>query len=52
MWRYYLVVCILAFEVQEQCVFHMQLGHRRDAVPLTRDYLYRAEPVTHRAAAE
>jgi cyclopropane-fatty-acyl-phospholipid synthase len=52
MWRYYLTVCILAFEIQEQAVFHMQLGHKRDAVPLTRDYLYRADALTHREAAE
>lgn len=42
MWRYYLTVCIMAFEEQEQCVYHLQLAHKRDAVPLTRDYLYSA----------
>ncbi len=40
MWRYYLTVCIMAFEEQEQCVYHLQLAHKRDTVPLTRDYLY------------
>ncbi|NRB03291.1 MAG: class I SAM-dependent methyltransferase [Rhodobacteraceae bacterium] len=40
MFRYYLTVCILAFEHQAQAVYHVQLAHRRDAVPLTRDYLY------------
>ena len=40
MWRYYLTVCILAFEEQAQAVFQFQLGHKRDAVPITRDYLY------------
>ncbi|MEO0765899.1 MAG: cyclopropane-fatty-acyl-phospholipid synthase family protein [Pseudomonadota bacterium] len=40
MFRYYLTVCILAFEHQMQAVYHLQLAHRRDAVPLTRDYLY------------
>lgn len=40
MWRYYLTACYLAFEEQRQAVFQFQLGHRRDAVPLTRDYLY------------
>ncbi len=40
MFHYYLTVCILAFEHQMQAVYHLQLAHRRDAVPLTRDYLY------------
>jgi cyclopropane-fatty-acyl-phospholipid synthase len=40
MFRYYLTVCILAFEHQMQGVYHLQLAHKRDAVPLTRDYLY------------
>ena len=51
MWRYYLTVCILAFEEQHQAVFHFQMAHRRDAVPLTRDYLYR-DPDSARRAAE
>lgn len=42
MWRYYLTSCIMAFEEQSQCVYHLQLAHKRDAVPLTRDYLYPA----------
>ncbi|WP_299298521.1 cyclopropane-fatty-acyl-phospholipid synthase family protein [uncultured Tateyamaria sp.] len=40
MFHYYLTVCILAFEHQMQGVYHFQLAHKRDAVPLTRDYLY------------
>lgn len=44
MFRYYLTVCILAFEHQMQGVYHLQLAHKRDAVPLTRDYLYDAAP--------
>ena len=40
MFRYYLTVCIMAFEHQMQGVYHLQLAHKRDAVPLTRDYLY------------
>ncbi|MHA6264978.1 class I SAM-dependent methyltransferase [Arenibacterium sp. CAU 1754] len=44
MWRYYLIVCILAFEEQKQAVFQFQLAHQRDAVPLTRDYLYARRP--------
>lgn len=41
MWRFYLLACIMVFEERDQMVFQFQLGHRRDAVPLTRDYLYR-----------
>ena len=40
MWRFYLTACVLVFEERDQTVFQLQLGHRRDAVPLTRDYLY------------
>ena len=40
MFRYYLTVCIVGFEDQAQCVYQIQLAKRRDAVPLTRDYLY------------
>lgn len=50
MWRYYLVACYLSFEEQEQCVYHLQLAHQRDAVPLTRDYLYPAEDLRRHAA--
>ncbi|WP_299724797.1 cyclopropane-fatty-acyl-phospholipid synthase family protein [uncultured Tateyamaria sp.] len=45
MFRYYLTICILAFEHQMQGVYHLQLAHKRDAVPLTRDYLYPPETV-------
>ncbi|MEP5730462.1 MAG: cyclopropane-fatty-acyl-phospholipid synthase family protein [Sulfitobacter sp.] len=41
MYEYYLTVCILAFEHQMQAVYHFQLAHKRDSVPLTRDYLLR-----------
>lgn len=40
MWRYYLIACYMTFEEEHQAVFQLQLGHRRQAVPLTRDYLY------------
>ena len=50
MWRYYLTACIMAFEQQEQCVYHLQLAHRRDAVPLTRDYLYTPTSAQRHAA--
>ncbi|MEL6883873.1 MAG: cyclopropane-fatty-acyl-phospholipid synthase family protein [Pseudomonadota bacterium] len=44
MFQYYLTVCILAFEHQMQAVYHFQLAHKRDAVPLTRDYLHARQP--------
>lgn len=40
MFRYYLTACVIAFEDQQQAVYHLQLAKTRDAVPLTRDYLY------------
>lgn len=53
MWRYYLTVCYLAFEEQKQAVFQFQLAHKRDAVPITRDYLYSGTAVSaDRRAAE
>ena len=52
MFQYYLTVCILAFEHQMQAVYHFQLAHRRDAVPLTRDYLYAAQADRARTPAE
>ena len=50
MWRYYLTACIMAFEEQEQVVYHLQLAHRRDAVPLTRDYLHAGRTQARHAA--
>ncbi|MEO0666705.1 MAG: cyclopropane-fatty-acyl-phospholipid synthase family protein [Pseudomonadota bacterium] len=58
MFQYYFTVCILAFEHQMQAVYHFQLAHKRDAVPLTRDYLYdrrqanSGTPTRQRAPAE
>jgi cyclopropane-fatty-acyl-phospholipid synthase len=40
MWRYYLAASEMTFRHHRQCVFQIQLAHRQDAVPLTRDYLY------------
>ena len=39
MWEYYLTACELAFRRLDHMVFQMQLAKRRDAVPLTRDYI-------------
>ncbi|WP_284164760.1 cyclopropane-fatty-acyl-phospholipid synthase family protein [Frigidibacter sp. SD6-1] len=53
MWRYYLTASELAFRAGRQAVFQVQLARKRDAVPLTRDYLYPGRPhVSRRAAAE
>ncbi|MGR3662889.1 MAG: class I SAM-dependent methyltransferase [Paracoccaceae bacterium] len=40
MWRYYLVAAEMSFRLGIQDVFQVQLVHRQEAVPLTRDYLY------------
>lgn len=42
MFRYYFAICIAAFEQQMQGVYQIQLAHKRDTVPLTRDYLHRS----------
>lgn len=39
MFRYYLTICIMAFEEQMQGVYQFQLARRNDSVPLTRDYI-------------
>ena len=39
MWEFYLAVCEAAFRHTGLVVFQIQLGHRVDTVPLTRDYL-------------
>jgi cyclopropane-fatty-acyl-phospholipid synthase len=50
MWRFYLVACEMTFRLNRQCVFQLQLARRQDAVPLTRDYLYRADQALPQAA--
>ena len=39
MWEFYLAACEMLFRNGPLMVFHMQLAQRRDAVPLTRDYI-------------
>jgi cyclopropane-fatty-acyl-phospholipid synthase len=39
MWEFYLVACEMLFRNGPLMVFQIQLAHRRDAVPLTRDYI-------------
>lgn len=43
MWEFYLAVCEMAFRNGNLMVFQIQLAKRRDAVPLTRDYIAQAE---------
>ncbi len=39
MWEYYLNATEMMFRCGAQMVFQMQLAHKRDAVPITRDYI-------------
>ncbi len=41
MWRYYLTASEMTFRYNRQVVFQFQLSRKLDAVPLSRDYLYR-----------
>ncbi|MCG2840163.1 cyclopropane-fatty-acyl-phospholipid synthase family protein [Sandaracinobacter sp. RS1-74] len=41
MWEFYLGGAILAFRHDDHVVYQLQLTRQRDAVPLTRDYLYK-----------
>jgi cyclopropane-fatty-acyl-phospholipid synthase len=43
MWEFYLLGVEMMFRTGAQQVFQMQLAHRRDAVPLTRDYIGESE---------
>jgi cyclopropane-fatty-acyl-phospholipid synthase len=43
MWEFYLATAELLFRTMGKTVFQIQLVKNRDAVPLTRDYIYEAE---------
>jgi cyclopropane-fatty-acyl-phospholipid synthase len=43
MWEFYLAVCETGFRYQGLMVFQMQLAKNLNALPLTRNYMYRAE---------
>jgi cyclopropane-fatty-acyl-phospholipid synthase len=43
MWEYYLAASEAAFRYTGEVVFQIQLAKKVDAVPLTRDYMLRAE---------
>jgi len=40
MWRFYLTASELAFVLDHLAVFQIQIARGRDAVPITRDYIY------------
>ncbi len=44
MWEFYLIGCQADFLWGDLSVFHLQLAHRNDVIPVTRDYLYEATP--------
>ena len=46
MWEFYLVCSELSFRHGVHNVFQLQLSKQQEAVPLTRDYLYRADPIS------
>jgi len=52
MWRFYLVASEVTFRQSKQCVFQLQLSRDLNAVPLTRDYLYRDASASVQQAAE
>jgi cyclopropane-fatty-acyl-phospholipid synthase len=39
MWEFYLISAEMMFRTGSQLVFQMQLAHKRDAVPIVRDYV-------------
>jgi cyclopropane-fatty-acyl-phospholipid synthase len=43
MWEFYLAASEMAFRHRHLVVFHVQLAHKQDAVPLTRGYIEDAE---------
>ncbi len=43
MWEFYLAACELAFSHQDHMVWQLQLAHDRQAVPITRDYMFEWE---------
>jgi len=43
MWEYYLATSEISFRYLDNYIFQIQVARRRDAVPLTRDYIHAAE---------
>jgi cyclopropane-fatty-acyl-phospholipid synthase len=40
MWEFYLASCEVGFRRRTMMVFQMQLAHRIDVIPITRDYMF------------
>lgn len=49
MWEFYLASCEACFRWDGLFVFQIQLAHRLDAVPVTRDYMFDAERAMNEA---
>ena len=49
MWEFYLAGSEIAFRLQDLVVFQIQMAHKPDAVPLTRDYIGGNDHAPHRA---
>ena len=47
MWEFYLQFCEVGFRLAGLCIFQMQLTKQINAVPITRDYIYRRDPTAH-----
>jgi cyclopropane-fatty-acyl-phospholipid synthase len=43
MWQFYLAGSLVSFEAAEMCVYQLQYTRRRDALPITRDYMGESE---------
>ena len=52
MWEFYLTVCATAFDIGGLVVYQLQLAHRNDIVPLTRDYLYNDQVLDAKTVAD
>ncbi|GLS17439.1 replicative DNA helicase [Labrys miyagiensis] len=52
MWEYYLAAAEVAFRCEDLVVFQIQLARRNDTLPLTRDYIGRAEQAPAAARTE
>lgn len=52
MWEFYLAGSEAGFRLGDMVVFQIQLAHRNDAVPITRDYLATEETRLQRCEAE
>ncbi|NBW06671.1 MAG: hypothetical protein EBR82_01435 [Caulobacteraceae bacterium] len=51
MWEFYLSLSEAAFRHEDIVIFQIQLARRQESVPLTRDYLPRAEAALRNAEA-